>query len=125
MLINKEHELRALEKALYFLKFQCVDEDARKFAGSPIINQILDEISKEVNIFNKQRGAIINNNRFIENIPECLDAVKKHIKNTNEWNSLSDDIRELHIKTLIQPLDFNIQTIQELMSFGNLIHSNI
>lgn len=43
-IILSQEEIQALKKAIFFLKFDCIDEDAELYASSRIINSFLKKI---------------------------------------------------------------------------------
>ncbi len=66
--INQE-EIQVLKKLIYFIKFECEDEEASLFSGSKLVNSILKKIMlvDEFNVHQTDRFKNIDND-FKENV---------------------------------------------------------
>jgi hypothetical protein len=118
-----EQELLALNKVLNFIRFGCTVYDARYLASSPIIAELDTKIIEILRLFYEKRGVPLPTEwPRIEELKHYLETIKAHIKNTDNWISLTFDQKTSFVKILVYPYRVLDQTIADLITFGDSLH---
>ncbi|UBM60812.1 hypothetical protein LAG90_09205 [Marinilongibacter aquaticus] len=110
MKIENEIELRALLKALNFIKYYCKDDDCTEIAASPVVNQVMKGVMEALEPFNLERGFEPTKNLLsIESYPDHIEVIKGRIKATPNWNKLALESKRAYVEDLIQPLSSGLK----------------
>jgi len=118
MKIEFEHygQLIALSKTLFFVKCQSQSLDIKELVMSPYTGQLLSKVMKELEPYYQEHLPSYKfENEFIESNPEYMETVKFHIKNVENWHELSHEIKLSIIKTLIEPMNYQEYTIEDIL----------
>ena len=113
------HELIALKKALFFIKFGDDETEKSFLAGSPIINKLLaDTHNSLLEYYQKKLPSYSGEWGWIEEKTDLLNAVIEHIKNIEErnWNQLATEIKHKVVKDLCFPYSISEKTITKIIS---------
>lgn len=119
--ISKHEELRALEKALFFLKFQQFDNDpnCQLLVGSPLISDIHRRILEVLEVQYKEKGHMRPEESIIgtELGERETDILKKYIHNSiREFPNAKKENRIKSIQNMIAPFTVSEKTMQEFLS---------
>jgi len=109
-------EYHTLSKLIHFVKFNCQDYQARYFAGSPIVGEILKKVVSELDTkkmndeyFNLEvEGHVFN---FVFN------GIKRNLDITVEWSEMPEELRIEHIKNLALPYILSEDQIKNLYNY--------
>jgi len=109
-------EYYTLSKLIHFVKFNCQDYQARYFAGSPIIGEILKKVISEldakkmsIEYFNLEAEGHVFNLIF--------NGIKRNLDITVEWEEMSEELRIEHIKVLAMPYILSEEQIKNLYNY--------
>jgi hypothetical protein len=117
-------ELRALVRALAYIRFESKEYEARYLAGSPFIAEIYKRVVEATAEYYKSKNIPfidINNWPMIDNA--SLNVIKIRIKDTYNWKALEPEQRDSFLKTLVYPYKISGDTFAELIRFGDETHS--
>ena len=113
------HELIALKKALFFIKFGNDETEKSFLAGSPIINKLLEDAHNSLlEYYQKIRPGYSGEWGWIEEKTDLLNAVIEHIKNIEErnWSQLTIEIKHEVVKNLCFPFKVTNNTLEKIIS---------
>jgi hypothetical protein len=117
-------ELRALVRALAYIRFESKEYEARYLAGSPFIGEIHKRVSDATAEYYKSKNMPFPDEwPAIESINGYLDVIKIRIKDTDNWKELEPEHRDSFLKTLVYPYKISGDTFAELIRFGDETHS--
>ena len=109
-------EYYTLSKLIHFVKFNCKDYEARYFAGSPIIGEILNKVVNELDsekinadYFNLETEGQVFNLVF--------NGIKQNLDITIEWDEMPEELRIEHIKNLAFPYILSEEQIEILYKY--------
>jgi hypothetical protein len=126
LVIQEEHQLFALLKALAFVKYHCQDDECGQLAASPIINQLLVDIKLALRPALEQKG-IVEEARLewglIEDYPQAIDTIKVHLVNIEHWPELSESTQRKVIEEFISPMTSQRETAEQLLQWRNMVSS--
>lgn len=118
--IEKHWELRALNKALFFLKFEQFNDDrnCQMVVGSPIIVDVYTRILKELEVYYRENGYLAEGEAIIgtELHAEHVEYVKKNLKYALKRSpDMKKEIKMEVLETLIAPFTVTDTVMKELM----------
>jgi hypothetical protein len=122
------HELIALTKALGFVKFESQEAGASALAGSPILGQLYAQATQT--LWEKAASAGVSNAKYflihgwpaVTERPESLAAIRFHLTQVEQWQTVADDDKLSYIQDLLFPLKATEETVRELLHFANNFH---
>lgn len=116
MRIEKEHELILLSKALSCIRYEAINDEASYLALSPIMTDLHTKVISELLIFAKERGVDVPKEYYIDGDKSKIDAIKYHIHNVENWNTLNKESKRLIVINLVSPFKLKDETIVSLIS---------
>jgi len=117
-------ELRALVRALTFVRFECKENEARFLAGSPHVAEIYKRVTEATGEYYRSKNIPFPDEwQSIESINGYLDIIKIRIKDTDNWKDLEPSQRYSFLNTLVYPYKISENTLIELIRYGDEIHS--
>ena len=109
-------EYYTLSKLIHFVKFNCQDYQARNFAGSPIIGEILKKVVVESNPKYVERNSFnVESEGPSYNL--IFNGIKRNLDITVEWEEMSEELRIEHIKVLAMPYILSEEQIKTLYNY--------
>ena len=116
MRIEKEHELILLSKALSIIRYEPINDEASYLAISPIMADLHVMVINELQKIASARGLDIANEHYIDDDKTKIEAIKYHINNIENWNTLDVESKHLIVTDLIRPNKLKDETINLLIS---------
>lgn len=111
------YELMAINQALFFFRFKCLDSEAVNVKCSSFLANAHQNILVKLNEFYIEEGIVVNYDGFIEDQDEnYMQAIIATIKNIEHWTNLSSEIKIEQIIVLTLPYKIKDETIEYLIN---------
>jgi hypothetical protein len=119
-------ELIILEKCLYNAKFLCHTLNSYRLANDSLTRDLMLKILEHgrQSLIKEGIGASSSDWPFIDNgkYEEEMAILRKHIGDVDEWNEFTIEEKKEVIIGFIEPLNYQLETINELIIYGNQYH---
>ena len=117
--VESEHELRALHRALLEAKFHAQPEDG-DVPGSPLVAELSRRIVETLASTLPEEGWSAW--REAEQHRHRFPVVVSHIARTSAWPEWSVDQKQEYVRVLLAPFEAQERTVSELVASGDRAH---
>lgn len=112
------YELMALNQALFYIRFNCIDPNTVNIKCSDFLVDAHLKILNELEKFYIIEGISVNYDGFIEDQSgNYMPSIISTIRNIEDWKELTQENKLELIKSLASPYKIKHETIESLMSF--------
>ncbi len=113
-----DYELMALNKALFYIRFQCTDGETANIKSSQFLIEAHLKILDRLDVFYKKENITVTYDTFIEDENDYLNTIIATIRHIDGWHKLSEDVKKEIIYDFVKPFKIKENTINFLINYN-------